>query len=54
MGLGGQDGEDGQCPLVAKSTNLCQTTPLTSYRQDACAVGFAHEILSKAGIFAFI
>jgi hypothetical protein len=31
-----------------------QTTVLTSHRQDPGTVGFAHEVLSKAGIFAFI
>lgn len=54
MGTQEQDGKEGRHPVVAELTSLSQTTALTSHRQDARAVSFAHEILSKAGVFAFI
>lgn len=50
-----EPGADGwQKSTLATDQGSEQTTVLTTHRQDPSTVSFAHEILSEAGIFAFI
>lgn len=50
-----EPGADGwQKSILAMDQGSEQTMVLTAHREDPSTVSFAHEILSKAGVFAFI